>query len=303
MLRSPNTRVATAVLAISNKLTMLRHRLQSAAIMIALTAGAFFLPPWGVLCVLLTFCAIGMGEYNAMLTKGNIAHFPFFGLVGGLGLVSVTFIEMYYTAAAPANEGGMLWLALWTMALFVRQFYVRADAKPLQRVAATIMGMLYVAFLLNFVTMLLMGWGVLEGRLLVLHMILTVKCSDIGAYFVGCKFGKHKLIPRISPAKTWEGCLGGVLSSVAVSVGFAVISGGDLGPVTLSIAHAIIMGILLGVIGVVGDLAESLLKRAAEIKDSGHLLKGMGGMLDVLDSLLFAAPVAYAYARFVLPPV
>jgi len=113
--------------------------------------------------------------------------------------------------------------------------------------------------------------------------------------------GRHKLIPRISPAKTWEGCAGGVLSSMLVSVIFAWVTGGNLGPVTLSIAHAAIMGILLGVIGIIGDLAESLLKRAADIKDSGHLLKGMGGMLDVLDSLLFAAPVAYAFARFVLP--
>jgi phosphatidate cytidylyltransferase len=146
------------------------------------------------------------------------------------------------------------------------------------------------------------GWGVLPltGRVMVLYLIVVVKFSDIGAYTAGRLFGRNKMIPRLSPNKTWEGFAGGMLLSVAASVGFSVVLGGCLGKVPLPLGHSVVLGLLLGGTGVVGDLFESLLKRASSTKDSSAVVPGMGGLLDVLDSLLFGAPVLFVYAGLVL---
>jgi phosphatidate cytidylyltransferase len=159
---------------------------------------------------------------------------------------------------------------------------------------------IYVSFLLSFFAKLLLAWNDKTGRLLILYLLLVVKAADMGAYFVGCSIGRHKLIPRISPAKTWEGFFGGLLSSVVVSVLFCAFAKDGFGGLPLHLPDAIILGILLGTIGTVSDLTESLFKRGAGVKDSGHMILGMGGILDVIDSLLFSAPALYVYARFFL---
>ena len=135
---------------------------------------------------------------------------------------------------------------------------------------------------------------------MILYLIAVVKASDTGAYFTGRFLGRHKLIPRLSPNKTWEGLAGGFLFSLIVSLLFWWFAGGQLGVVSLRVWDAAILGVLLAGSGVIGDLVESMIKRNADIKDSGHLIPGMGGVLDVLDSLLFGAPVLYAYAVLVL---
>lgn len=127
--------------------------------------------------------------------------------------------------------------------------------------------------------------------LLLLLAIFVPKCGDIGAYFTGSLIGKHKMTPRLSPKKTWEGLAGGLSASAltAVILSFAgpVFPGG--------IGEAIAFGIVVGMAGVLGDLAESLLKRDSGIKDASKSIPGMGGVLDVIDSVLFAAPVAFVW--------
>ncbi len=169
--------------------------------------------------------------------------------------------------------------------------------------AVTVFGIMYVSFLFNFFTKLMVSWGDGDGRILVLYLIAVVKFTDIGAYFIGCGFGRHKMFPRLSPAKSWEGSLGGVLTGLGASVVFFLITGGDLGVVRLAWPDVFALGLLLSVAGVLGDLAESLVKRAGGVKDSSNVIQGMGGTLDLLDSLLFAAPVLYVYARLFLPAV
>ena len=119
-----------------------------------------------------------------------------------------------------------------------------------------------------------------------------VMLTDTGAYYTGRTLGRHKLAPRVSPGKTIEGAIGGFVTAVVA---------GFLCKLTffpeIPIAHAMALGAALGVIGQFGDLAESLLKRGANVKDSGTLLPGHGGMLDRVDSLLFCAPVLYFYSR------
>src|SRR5262249_1986283 len=121
---------------------------------------------------------------------------------------------------------------------------------------------------------------------------------DTGAYVVGSLFGKHKMIPRISPGKTWEGFAGAIVVSTGVSVAFAHIAGSRLAGVNW--VHAVILGVILSVTAVIGDLIESLFKREAGLKDSGAYFPGIGGILDLLDSLLFNAPLMYVYLRHIL---
>ena len=129
-----------------------------------------------------------------------------------------------------------------------------------------------------------------EGSKLVYFLLLVVWLGDSGAYYVGKTFGKHKLSPLISPKKTVEGLLGGVAASVitAVVIHYTFFD-------KFPLHHAIIAGVILSIAGVIGDLAESMWKRSADVKDSGTLLPGHGGFLDRFDSILFTAPILYFY--------
>jgi len=124
---------------------------------------------------------------------------------------------------------------------------------------------------------------------------LMVWICDSAAYFIGRRWGEHKMSPYLSPKKSWEGGVAGFVTSVAVAAGLVPLLG-----LPLSYVQAIILGALVGVVGQVGDLAESLLKRQVGVKDSSRLIPGHGGMLDRLDSLMFVIPTVYYLLRFVL---
>lgn len=127
----------------------------------------------------------------------------------------------------------------------------------------------------------------------VLGLLLVTKSCDIGAYFTGRAIGRHRLIPWLSPGKTWEGLFGGVAASAVVGAALAWLSGGSSGGAHLSWGVGAAVGACLGLVGQAGDLAASLLKRDAGLKDSSRALPGFGGVLDVIDSPLLAAPAAY----------
>jgi phosphatidate cytidylyltransferase len=129
-----------------------------------------------------------------------------------------------------------------------------------------------------------------EGYKLVFFLLLVVWVGDSGAYYVGKQFGKHKLSPRISPKKTVEGLIGGMTASIIA----AIVAHYTFFP-KFPLLHAIIAGVILSFAGVIGDLAESMWKRSAAVKDSGTLLPGHGGFLDRFDSILFTAPILYCY--------
>jgi phosphatidate cytidylyltransferase len=122
-----------------------------------------------------------------------------------------------------------------------------------------------------------------------LMFVFVIKSSDIGAYTFGTLFGKHKFSPKVSPGKTWEGMGGAFAAAVIVAVGFAVSC--DI----MAWWSAIVFGLCFAVIGQMGDLTESMIKRDAEQKDSAHKVPGFGGVLDIIDSLLIAAPIAYLF--------
>ncbi len=283
---------------------MLRDRVRSGALLGgALFVAAFFAPPWAAMLILLALTALGLWEFYSLLDAARIPNFRILGtLCGAFGLVVVWYS---YDSARPDAECdfGLLALAVGFFAVFARQFREKNNPRPLETMAGTLMGLLYIGFMITFFARILRAWGGMDGRWLLIYMIAVVKFGDIGAYFIGCSIGRHKLIPRISPGKSWEGVIGGVLVAAGVSVATWLFTRGRIGPVYLEWYDAAQLGLLLAVSGVLGDLAESLLKRAAGVKDSGRLIAGMGGLLDVLDSLLPAAPILYFYARYFLEPV
>jgi len=273
-------------------------RVQSALLLAAgLLAAAFWLPPAGILAVLVLVCCAGTMEFYSLLDHAGIRHFKVVGTLGGLVLVATSWFSLENADATISYEYEWFVLFGLTVVILLRIFPQKNNPRPLETLAATLLGVMYVPFLFNFFTKLLMVWGGWEGRLLVLYLIVVVKVTDVGAYTVGCSFGKHKLLPRISPLKTWEGTIGGIFCGLLASILFHHMVGGDLGVVSFNLRDAAVLGLVLPLAGVVGDLTESQLKRAAGVKDSGRLVMGMGGVLDVIDSLLFAAPTLYIYSR------
>ena len=235
------------------------------------------------------------------------AGFPVFRVVGVLGgaalLVSIFAVLVTGGTCCPAaGDIESIVLALLLLIVFVRQFPQKNNEQPLATVACTLFGLWYSPYLLSFLGRVALTWGengflsplAAPGRNLLIFLLFVVKMTDVGAYTFGRLFGRHKFFPRLSPKKTWEGVAGGVTTAVATSCICRMCLGGILDMTWLD---AVVLGIILSCAGIAGDLFESLLKRAGGVKDSGAIIPGMGGILDVMDSLIFGAPLLYIYAR------
>ena len=279
-----------------------------------LCLGAAFLlaanwaPSLTVCALLCAIATIAVLEFYKLLDAMVIPNFRIMGVVASILLVAGTWLSFTMQTAALAGEHELIILFVTIIAILIRQFPQKNNPQPLATMACTLFGILYVPFLFNYFTKLAFAWDCPSwldpisptGRWLVFYLIAVVKSTDIGAFVIGSWLGRHKLIPRISPGKTWEGFIGGVAFGLLVSLGVYFLAGGHFGVIRLSIYDALILGVLLPVLGTVGDLTESMLKRAANSKDAGRLLPGMGGALDVLDSLLFGAPALYMYIKIML---
>jgi phosphatidate cytidylyltransferase len=251
------------------------------------------------LFVMFLLSGAGLVEFYDMARKIGLPCYKGWGIFGGLLLMTATFLYLSGTIAtnvtpAEANDFESVFLILFVLGLCVRQFLSTRNKEAISAIGTTLLGLMYVPWLLNFIQKIHFFPGI-EGSFYVLHFILVTKFSDLGAYAAGSLFGKHKMIPRISPGKTWEGFAGAIVISTLVSIGHCWLAGDRLAGMT--VGHAAMLGILLGTTAVIGDLIESLFKREAGIKDSGKLFPGIGGILDLMDSLLFNAPLMYLYVR------
>ena len=173
---------------------------------------------------------------------------------------------------------------------------------------------LYICWPLSYLVKIYFCSNGMFGPYMMLFLILSTKMGDVGGYAFGMTthklFGKnHKMVPRLSPGKSWEGYVGSlVLSTVTAFVLIKLFNGYTFNPVSggpevspvLDPIMALPLGLILGTLGLMGDLAESVLKRASGVKDSGKILPGMGGMMDVLDSLILVSPLFYAFLWFKL---
>ncbi|MBA2432013.1 MAG: phosphatidate cytidylyltransferase [Chthoniobacterales bacterium] len=243
-------------------------------------------------------------EFYGMLDHKGLPNFKITGMVCGAIMLCGSFYYFSRRGVANSYDFEMAVLLGFLLTVFGRQMFdsLRDDA-PLRTMAYTLFGLLYVLWLYNFITKIVYvvprsPTGELMGQFYVLYCIAITKFSDMGAYLTGSLIGKHKLVPHISPAKTWEG-LGGALGfSLLASLGLFWLM-----PVQLSAlnwTHAAVLGLLLGFAAVIGDLAESIVKRSTGVKDSGNFLPGIGGALDLIDSLLFTAPLLFFYLRLVV---
>ena len=170
--------------------------------------------------------------------------------------------------------------------------------KTLNEMTAAIFGFIYCVLLFGFMSKIFMlplesTHGTPSASYYVLYLVAVTKLTDIGAYLVGSAIGRHKMIPHVSPGKTWQGFGGAILFAVAGSYTL-YFTMGDLIPLITPVSAGI-LAVLLALAGILADLSESVLKRSLEAKDSGHVMPGIGGFLDLIDSMVFTSPLLYAY--------
>lgn len=261
----------------------LAKRLLTSAVLIGLTVWVlFYAHPVFFFVELGAFIGLALYEFFALVRKEGIPVSSAFGLAMGLAIPSVVFFEFGQT-----QSGEILFLVLGCLCLFILKFFRANSEGSLAGIALTLFGILYVSWFLSFLIKIRF---LPSGALWVAFVIATTKASDIGAYAVGTLFGKRRLMPHVSPKKTVEGLWGGLALSSVVAAAFAPVL-----PLGFDAAHLAVIGFVMGAVGQIGDLSESLMKRCCHAKDSGGVLPGMGGVLDAVDSILFTAPIFYFY--------
>ncbi len=256
----------------------------------------YFLPQYpqaSWLFVLIAAFALtaGLFEFFSITKKLELKADASIAFLGAAAL----FVAFVFDAPKNAPDLLVLTVAFFLMLILATQmFRFQKDfTKMLTGIGVTFTGVLYVVFLGGFLVATRVGFDAGLSSKLLLYYFAVNFGADAGAYFVGKNFGKHKLAPKISPGKTWEGLAGGIL----FSAGFAALSTFLFFP-ELLYQFSIPLAIVMAIVGVVGDLAESAMKRGADVKDAANFLPGHGGLLDRLDSLLFSAPILYYFARF-----
>ena len=263
--------------------TDLARRLATAAIGVPLLAlGLFWGPPMLMVGVGAVTAAIGLYEFYALLAARGVTPLRVTGFV----LAIAFFLQTVRPALVPP--------AVVPIAAFVvlAAMLTRAGDIPgsVTSAAGTLLGAAYLGGLGGTMAALRLVPPEAGGPWVLMLLLTTVMSADSAALFVGSAIGRHKLAPRISPGKTWEGLAGGVAGGI---LGALVVR--HFGLQWVPLTHMVVLAAIVVLAGVAGDLAESLLKRWAGVKDSGALFPGHGGMLDRLDSLLFGAPVLYYY--------
>jgi phosphatidate cytidylyltransferase len=235
--------------------------------------------------------ALTLREFYQLMRGAGYDPFDKFGV--GVGVL---------VTLAPWLEARLGWpmgmvLPLAVVVCAVRLLGERTPETRVEALATTLFGIVYVSLMLSFLVAILVprpGDAVgADARLLLgLWLVAVAKFCDVGALLAGLAFGRHRMSPQISPKKTWEGAAGGILSSMGIGAGVAWLArdvlGGHLTP-----GRAALIAIPVAVLGIVADLVESVIKRRANLKDSGRAIPGIGGMFDLSDSMILAAPVGY----------
>ncbi|MCC6355201.1 MAG: phosphatidate cytidylyltransferase [Verrucomicrobiae bacterium] len=278
----------------------IRLRSVSACILSALVFGAL-LSGWDIAyaTIIPLIGGLALWEFYGALENRGIRTFRRLGTACGAGFLLASW------GILSGHVGGIgqplfEWICMLVLllGLLTRQVFDRTQATPVVTVAVTIFGALYVAWLFNFVTHLIYFPPAGDnGRFLACFLIVVTKMTDIGAYLVGRRFGRHKMMPILSPRKTWEGLVGGFVFAACSGYLLVVLFPEQLG--LIRPRWILFIGIVIAAASVVGDLAESVVKRDAQVKDSGRLIPGIGGALDLIDSILFTAPILFLWLQIV----
>ena len=263
---------------------MLAKRIVTSIFLIAFMVFVAFID-WLCALVICAFIITGLYEFFTMLEHKGIKIYKYVGI--GLGAIIPLSITLRFELT---KSWELLFILLALLFLIIMQFRRRENSGAIVDISTTLFGVLYISWFLSFFIRI----RYLENGLgLFACCLMIVKCGDIGAYLVGSRFGKTPFMPRISPKKSVEGAIGGLIFSVLGALASKSF-------VALSYSHLLFIGICLGVLGQLGDLSESLIKRDCQVKDSSRIFPGLGGVLDIVDSLLFAGPAFYFYMSTVL---
>lgn len=241
-------------------------------------------PPAVIFTILIALLAVpAQLEMDNLIKKTGVHLFKSITIPASILIATVFFwgspgyrLFLFYLLLIPAFS---------FLALFIIQTLKFGTEGTIRNISSSFFSIMYLGFLCSFI----LGIRIMYGPWVLLMFIFTVKGSDIGAYTLGRLFGRHKMCPTISPGKTWEGLAGAILLGLLVSLGFSYFC--DI----MTSLWAVIFGVVFGLLGQLGDLAESMIKRDAASKDSSSSIPGFGGILDVIDSPLATAPVAFVF--------
>ncbi|MEW6096214.1 MAG: phosphatidate cytidylyltransferase [bacterium] len=225
---------------------------------------------------------LGLLEFYSLASKKQVKPFKVIGIITALLLALAAYFKhtQFYVLST-----------LLMSPLLIGYIITLLTKRYSLEVGVTLCGVLYIGYLISHLILLR---HLPDGRYYLLLLFLITWSTDAIALYIGLKFGRHKLVPKISPKKSVEGAVAGLIGAVLISIIANLITK------YISINYAIILGLILGFLGQVGDLLESKIKRLAEVKDSDTWIPGHGGVLDVFDSVIFNAPIIYCYVLFFL---
>ena len=265
---------------------------------------------WAYLLLIAVLAIIATMEYFRMLRAAKVMCFPRLGMLLAVVYCGVLHGSLARGHDAPAGlDGFAIFFALAGSFTLQLRHPIRG-LESLVSVAVNLLGFVYIVILFNFLARLVFmvpgayaipGSVAESGAFLLLWLLAVTKFTDMGAYITGSMIGRHKMIPHVSPGKTWEGFAGALMFSQLAGCGLYALFPGQLA-VFGNFGHVIALGVLLALLAVIGDLAESVVKRALNAKDSGRMLPGIGGSLDLIDSVCFTAPATYFYLKWILLP-
>lgn len=281
------------------KMKNLMVRTLSGLVLVAVFVGAVLGSQWSFGALLLLILVGGQTEFYKLARETGLSPQRWMGLAVGVLLFALNFIVFRQFSRSVTDEAGgavlylLLYIGLLLPTLFVCELF-RRSATPLANLGATLLGVLYVAVPLSLLLYVpvLAGDGVWRPET-VLCYIFIIWANDVFAYLVGMSVGRHRLCERLSPKKSWEGFFGGIAGAVVMGIVAARVLDGNMW-VWAGLA------LVAAVSGVLGDLVESMFKRAAGVKDSGRLIPGHGGVLDRFDAMLLSAPFVFVYMLFVM---
>jgi phosphatidate cytidylyltransferase len=235
---------------------------------------------------------IGMWEFYRMMEGKELRPYKGIGILCGAALLWYAFVDN--------GVYGNLFFTLAVVTLMCLELARRPEQMAVAHISSTLLGVVYVGYLGSHLILLrefplALNMDYSLGSSLVFLAVVVTWAGDTGAYVIGSMIGRHKLLPRVSEKKTREGAAGGLV----FAMGAAFVARATFAPY-LEVWHAAMLGALAGVVGQLGDLFESLVKRDVEVKDASDMIPGHGGVLDRFDSLLFTAPLVYYFIKFVV---
>jgi len=249
------------------------------------------------LLLMLFVVVFALTEYFLLVKQAGYAAQPIIGTITGIVLFLSIYVNGTQNGVLSNNLGTPAVLSFILLPVFLYEIIAGRINRSIESVGITFLGAFFIPWALGH--LILIRDFMPDGAIIVYFLFVVIWVLDTGAYFFGRKFGKHKLAPLVSPKKTIEGLIGGVVTGALASWGFVSIVHFVINKTLFSTTEAIIIGVVLALISQFSDLSESLLKRNANVKDSAALLPGHGGMLDRFDSFLFTAPFFYYYLTII----